>query len=254
MDEITEEEYCEDEIKYKGKPGCLIRTVALLILLAFIAFSAPNISYLFSNKLSFLDQNKGLMEDEIVQKCKPAVVNIEVVDTHQPLNTAVRHGTGFNISPTGTIVTNQHVVANAGTIIITFGDGTRYYSRQYEAIPGVDVAVIKLAGNNLPTISLNMKSRVQKGDTVTIIGNPLGFEKVSQRGEVGEYHKIGDNQSLVFDIELPVNPGSSGSPVINDQAQVVGIIFASTSLDINGKSEPRALAIPIWVLAGELYK
>jgi S1-C subfamily serine protease len=250
MDEIIgEEELLEDEMENKRKPGCLIKIVALLILLAFIAFSVPNFSYLFSDKLSFLDQNKGLMEDEIVQKCKPAVVSIEVTDINEHLNTAVRHGTGFNVSPTGTIVTNQHVVANAGTITITFGDGKRYYSKEYEVIPGVDVAIIKLAGNNLPTLSLNTKARVQNGDIITIIGNPLGFEKVSQRGEVGEYHKIEDSQSLVFDIKIPVNPGSSGSPVINDQAQVVGIVFASTTVDVNGESEPRALAIPVQVLA-----
>lgn len=38
-----------------------------------------------------------------------------------------------------------------------------------------------------------------------------------------------------FDIKIPVNPGSSGSPVINDQAQAIGIVFASTTVDANGK-------------------
>jgi S1-C subfamily serine protease len=243
-----EEELLEDEIDNKRKPGCLVKTVALLILLAFVAFSVPNISYLFSDKLSFLDQNKDLMEDEIVRKCKPAVVRIEATDINDTLNTRVRNGTGFNISQSGVIVTNQHIVANAGKITITFGDGTKYYSKQYEVIPGADVAIIKLAANNLPTISVDFNARVQNGDTVTIIGNPLGLEKISQRGEVGQYHKLEDSQSLVFDIKLPVNPGSSGSPVINDQAQVVGIVFASTTIDINGNSEPRALAFPMQVI------
>ncbi|PKM76853.1 MAG: serine protease [Firmicutes bacterium HGW-Firmicutes-15] len=249
-----EEDLHEEDIEGKRHSGCLMKIVALLILMAFIAFSVPNFSYLFSNKLNFLDQNKSLMEDAIVQKCKPAVVNIEVTDINEPLNTVVRHGTGFNISPTGIIVTNQHVVYHAGTITITFGDGRRYYSREYDDIPGVDVAIIRLAANNLPTISLDFKDQVQTGDTVTIIGNPLGFDKISQRGKVGEYHKIADSQSLVFDVKLPVNPGNSGSPVINDKAQVIGIVFASTTVDVNGKSEPRALAFPIQVLSKPFLK
>ncbi|MDD4803332.1 MAG: serine protease [Syntrophomonas sp.] len=250
-DILEEEELAEDNIKNQSNWGCLIKTVALLTLFAFIAFSMPNFSYLFSDRLSFLDQNKSFLEDAIVQKSKPAVVNIEVTNVHGPLNTAVRRGTGFNISSTGTIVTNHHVVANADTITITFGDGSKYYSNKYEEIPGVDVAVIKLTANNLPTITPDFKPYAQPGDTVTIIGNPLGFEKISQRGEIGEYHKIGDNQSLVFDIKLPVNPGSSGSPVINEQGQVIGIVFASTTIDVNGKSEPRALAFPIQVLPSQ---
>lgn len=251
IDEFPGEEgLLEDDIKDRNS-GCFVKIIALLILLAFIVFSVPNFPYLFSNKLSFLDQNKSLTEDAIVQKCQPAVVNIEVTDINGPLNTVVRHGTGFNISKAGTIVTNQHVVANADTITITFGDGKKYYSNKYEEIPDADVAVIRLAADNLPAIPPNFKSQAQTGDIVTIIGNPLGFERISQRGAVGQYHKIANSNSLVFDIKLPVNPGSSGSPVINDQGQVIGIVFASTTIDVDGQSEPRALAFPVQVLSVE---
>lgn len=251
IDEKPGEEQFEDEIVGTKEPSYFRKFVALLIILAFIAISVPNFPYLLSDKLNFLDQNRALKEDDIVQRCKPAVVSIEAMVTNGLLNTEVKRGTGFNISPTGTIITNQHIVANASTITIRFGDGTMYYSKQYEVIPDVDIAIIQLEGNNLPTIALNLKDRVQSGETVTIIGNPLGFEKISQRGEVGRFYSIKNSLTQVFDINIPINPGNSGSPVIDNQSKVVGIVFASTNIDINGKSELRALAIPVQVLPSE---
>ncbi|MGD0153030.1 MAG: trypsin-like peptidase domain-containing protein [Thermacetogeniaceae bacterium] len=248
--EIAEEEdLSENEVVTKRGPGCLIKTLAILTLLAFIVFIIPNFTALFSAKLPFLEQNRALMADQIVQRCKPAVVSIEATAIDGPFNTAVHQGTGFNISPTGVIITNQHVIANARSVSVTFDDGKKYYSDQFTLVPGADLAVIKLAGNNLPVLPLDLKDHVQNGDTVTIIGNPLGFEQISQRGVVGEFYQMKDTQSPVFEIKIPINPGNSGSPVINDQAQVAGIVFASISLTINGKPETRALAIPVQALA-----
>lgn len=247
--EYAEEELSETEAANKRGPGCLIKTLAIFTILAFLVFSMPNPADLFSGKLSFLEQNRALVADKIVQRCKPAIVSIKATVIDGPFNTSVRQGTGFNISQTGLILTNQHVVANARNVAVTFGDGKIYYSDQYSLIPGFDIAMIRIAGNNLPALTLDLKDRVQNGDTVTIIGNPLGFEQISQRGVVGELYKTEDTQSPVFDIKIPINPGNSGSPVINDQAQVVGIVFASISLYTDGEAETRALAIPIQALA-----
>lgn len=155
-EEAGEEQFEDDEIVSTIKSGYFRKFVALLILLAFIAMSVPNFPYLLSDKLNFLDQNRALKEDDIVQRCKPAVVSIEAMVTNGSFNTEVKRGTGFNISPTGTIITNLHIVANASTITIRFGDGTVFYSKQYEVIPDVDIAIIRIEGNNLPSIALNM--------------------------------------------------------------------------------------------------
>jgi S1-C subfamily serine protease len=113
-----------------------------------------------------------------------------------------------------------------------------------------DIAIVKVGGDlhDLPALEINREDRLQADDTVTIIGNPLGFEKISQRGSVGGFHRRADSSSPVFDVAVPINPGNSGSPVINGRAQAVGIVFASTNMEIDGRSVTRALAYPVQVL------
>jgi Trypsin-like serine proteases, typically periplasmic, contain C-terminal PDZ domain len=244
-------EQSEYEAEGKKKSGCLLKIVALMILLAFLVISVPNFPYLLSDQLKFIDQNIVLRNDEIVQKCKPAVVSIEAVVKDETSTARVYRGTGFNISPTGKIITNQHIVVNAGSITVRFTDGREYYSKKYKSIPNMDIVVIDLQANDLPTLALNLIDSVQEGDPVTIIGNPLGYKYIAQRGQAGQFHKTGENRSGVFDINITINPGNSGSPVINSQMQVIGVVFASTNLTINGKSESRALAIPVQLIPRE---
>ncbi|NPV92168.1 MAG: trypsin-like peptidase domain-containing protein [Firmicutes bacterium] len=231
----------EDQEEVSRAGGCLKKALALLTVLAFIALISLDFTNLFSGRFSFLDQSKDLAEDEIVRRCRPAVVSVEA---------GLRRGTGFNISPSGTVITNQHIVGDSRMIVIQFGDGRRYFTDQYRAVPGADLVVVTVRDDarDLPVVELDRENRVKSGDTVTIIGNPLGFEKISQRGSVGSFHRTTDSQTPIFDINIPINPGNSGSPVINSRGKVVGIVFASTTVQTDGGPETRALAFPVQVL------
>lgn len=234
--------------------GCLRKVIAVFVLIVFTIFSLPDFPYLLTNPLKFMAQNHELTEDEIVKRCRPAVVSVESTVKNGAASAEIHLGTGFNLLPSGLIVTNRHVIENSSRILIRFYDGREYSAEHYEMIPDLDLALIRLEAADLPVIELNREEMIRSGDTVTIIGNPLGFEWIAQRGQVGQYYQNSENQSPVFDIDIAINPGNSGSPVINSQSQVVGILFASGIIEIQGKSESRAMAIPAQSFPAEHFQ
>ena len=237
----------DEKIEYRSPllRRALLSIVALLILVSFIIWSFPQLGILFSD-LSFLAQNKHLQEEEIVQASKPAIVSIEVTGDK---GFAGKKGTGFNIAPAGVILTNHHVVQDASSIKITFSDGRSFYKDHYTQISDADIAVIQLDEQELPCLQL--ESHLEASDqTLTIIGDPLGYRQIAVQGSIGGFYKY--NDYTIFEINAPIKKGNSGSPVLNPEGKVLGIIFAHRDLTTDEQIEYRALAIPLQQFSAEI--
>lgn len=246
----TEWDIYEKEEAGEDKRSKLVFKIgAGIILLAFVVFSYAWLPLLRPPHLDFLKQDKTLSEEALVRQCKPAVVNIQAIKTGV---TGTRsQGTGFNLKPQGRIVTNRHVVEGASSVEITFSDEKRYFSRDIEIIDGYDLALVKLDGKDLPILAEVNNQMAELGETVTIIGNPRGFQRISARGQVKEYFKT-ETGNQVFSIAATIAPGSSGSPVLNAIGQLVGIVYATGTVKIEGEEQNRAIAIPATALTRDL--
>jgi serine protease Do len=237
----------EDEERGSRLNQPVFKIAAVIILLAFVAFSYAWLPFLWPPHLDFLKQNKALSEDDLVRQSKPAVVNIQTTKTGGGVSS---QGTGFNLAPQGMIVTNRHVVEGASAVEVTFSDGNRLFSQDIDLIEGYDLAIVRLKSKDLPFLPVVTDQLSEIGQTVTIIGNPRGFQRVSSRGEVKEYYKT-ETGMLVFTVAATIAPGSSGSPVLDEKGRLVGIIYATGTLTIDGEEQNRALAIPATALGYE---
>jgi serine protease Do len=141
-------------------------------------------------------------------------------------------GSGFVVDPTGVIVTNWHVVAGAYEIFVTFADGGRLEAQVINAARLIDLALLKVdAGKPLPAITWADSSKVQIGDSVLAIGNPLGIGTSVSRGIVSALHRnISDTPYDDFiQTDAAINHGNSGGPMFNMKGEVIGVDSAIIS-------------------------
>jgi S1-C subfamily serine protease len=165
-------------------------------------------------------------------------------------------GSGFVIDKSGHILTNAHVVLGASKVDIGFSNGSSYPATVVGLDRSTDVAVLKVdvpqdALNPLP---LGDSSKVQVGEPVVAIGNPLGEDRTVTAGIVSAVQR--DISSLQPGIQIPgaiqtdaaINHGNSGGPLIDDQGEVIGInsqILSDNPTNPESGSIGIGFAIPI---------
>jgi putative serine protease PepD len=160
----------------------------------------------------------------IYDGAKDAVTYI-VADTPEGQAT----GSGFVISKDGLIVTNDHVVDGATRVQVKVGTSDKAQDATVVgADPARDLALLKVDGSNLSTLSLGDSSSVGVGDAVYAIGNPFGLDHTFTTGIVSALQRSlqapdGATISGAIQTDAALNPGNSGGPLLDSAGQVIGV-------------------------------
>src|SRR6476660_8918504 len=157
---------------------------------------------------------------ELVKRIKPSAVAIETFDSRG--NTLSR-GSGFFIGP-DRIITNRHVIDRSNRVEVHLMDGKKFTVRGVLAVDGEgDLALLQVDIPKELAIPLPIVKAVpQEGEFVVVIGNPFGLEGSVSNGIVSAVREI-SGYGKIIQITAPISPGSSGSPVVNMDGQVIGI-------------------------------
>jgi hypothetical protein len=153
----------------------------------------------------------------LVRQAKPAVVQIVALDQqNKPLKT----GTGFFISGDGELLTNYHVISGATSILAKTPSGAIYFLKGIVSVsPPTDVALLQFYATDVPHLTLGSTTDAVEGQRVLVIGNPEGLEGTVSDGIISAFR---ENRSMI-QITAPISHGSSGSPVLDESGQVLGI-------------------------------
>jgi serine peptidase DegS len=164
-------------------------------------------------------------------------------------------GSGVIVDSSGHIITNNHVIANADTIMITLADGRATRAVVVGRDPDTDLALLSIKLKSLPVMPLGRSDRLQVGDGVLAIGNPLGLSQTVTHGIVSA---IGRNQLGVATFEdfiqtdAAINSGNSGGALINTLGELIGINTAVLGKNSAGdiSVEGISFAIPVNLARG----
>jgi serine protease Do len=218
---------------------CLVLMLPLLLGIACGQSLPSNASTATSGMSDSEDRSPTLPSiADVVAFVKPSVVTIDTEVTYRIGHrsfTQTGAGSGWIIDESGVIVTNNHVIAGAGSIIVTLDDG-----RTFTVAPNTvatddqsDLAILRINAENLPALDIGDSSTLRVGDWVITIGNPLGLGISAKEGIISrlavELSVGGQTLRDLIETSAAINPGNSGGPLVNMRGEVIGITSAKVS-------------------------
>jgi hypothetical protein len=183
----------------------------------------------------------------IAARDSPAVVLIKGASSDGSVQ-----GSGLIVSPDGKIATNLHVIRDLKTAGVQLASGEIFDAVSVLAFDErKDLAILKIAGFDLPTIELGNSNDVKTGERVVAIGSPLGLQGTVT---VGVVSAIRDDPfgsgARVIQTDASVNPGNSGGPLLNDRGQAIGVV--TFNVKKGGQGEGLNFAMPMNYVRGML--
>ncbi|HAX98256.1 MAG TPA: hypothetical protein DCY12_05065, partial [Candidatus Atribacteria bacterium] len=161
----------------------------------------------------------------LVKKVKPTIVAIYTFNNQ---GQSLMQGSGFFINNQGDVITNWHVIENAHSAVVKTFEGNSYLVK--EVLGGSkesDLALLSIDSRNDSVQGLPISHSIPEiGERVLVMGNPLALEFSVSDGIIAAIRMIPEySNGEVIQITAPVSPGSSGSPVMNMQGEVIAVAF-----------------------------
>ena len=170
-------------------------------------------------------------------------------------------GTGFVVDSKGLIATNLHVIGEARPIQVQTADGKSLAVKAIHASDrALDLAILEVDAKDLKPLELADSEQVQQGEAIVVMGNPQGLRHSVVSGVVSSRREIDGRKML--QLALPVEPGNSGGPVINEAGRVLGIVTMKSlvtenlgfAVEINALKtlleKPNSVPIDRWLAIG----
>lgn len=175
------------------------------------------------------ESDPGVSAEDLAVRAKESVVSVSFAGRD---GQEAGMGTGFVIDANGLIATNLHVIGEARPITVQLLDGTSYEVLEvYATDRQMDLAVLKIAVDNLKPLKLAEPDTLKQGAEVVVLGNPQGLRYSVVKGVNSGTREVDGKPML--QLAIPIEPGNSGGPVLDSQGRVQGIVTLKSAVTRN---------------------